>query len=284
MKILIWTPTYGDGPHPDFVASIEAQEHEHEVVWVVDDKQKHPPPNHANVLASYRRGRARALKGGFDAMLTAEHDMILPDHALQTLTDTMGDVVYGVYLFRWGTYVLNTFEYINDKNMGESLSLAPRKARAALKKGIVRVSGCGWGCTLLRRSALERIEFPEYWKENPAFDVAFAQQAVRAGLRLYANFNVLCGHMKDDELLVPFENPSDFEYNGAAVMLGGQLMPMYRSKTDRTIFKVRALQTMNYLQDGESVRLKKGGEYELPYHVASELLRAGYLEVVSGVP
>lgn len=280
MRILMWTPTYGGGLRAETVASIEAQKHTQELVWFVDHEQKYKAPDHRNVVLSYRRGQKRALAEGFDAMLTLEHDMVLPHHAVEELATTPGDVVYGVYLFRWGDYVLNTFEYINDKNIGESLSLWPDKAKAALKKGVVRVSGGGWGCTLVKRKALERIELPESWPENPAFDIAFAQQALRAKLRMNANFRVLCGHLKDNELLLPFGEDSAIDYNGAAVMLGGQLMPMYRRGSSHFL-RVRPVAKLNCLVDGSSMRLEKGKVYELPYHVASELVRAALVEAVN---
>lgn len=279
MRILMWTPTYGDGLRAETMASIESQKHTQDVEWFVDREQAHKPPNHANVLLSYRRGQQRALAEGFDALLTVEHDMVLPPNAVEELAKTPGDVVYGVYLFRWGDYVLNTFEYIGDKNIGESLSLWPDKAEKALKKGVIRVSGGGWGCTMIKRKALEKVELPEKWPENPAFDIAFAQIALRAKLRMNANFRVLCGHWKDNTLLLPFEDDSAIDYNGAAIMLGGQLMPMY--KRGRSHFmRVRPRNKLNCLVDGSSMRLSKGQVYELPYHVASELVRAALVEKV----
>lgn len=284
MRILIWTSTYGKGPDPRMRQSVETQVHTHQTEWVIDREQAYPPPDHRNVLSSYRRATLRALEG-YDALLIVEHDMILPSHAIRALANTPGDVGYGVYLFRWGGYVLNAFEYIGDRNIGESLSLHRDKARRAREQGLVRVSGAGWGCTLLRRSALEAIPFPEEHPENPCFDVAFAQRAVRAGLELWADFDVLCGHIKDDTVLWPFRDfmEKPITHNGAAIMMDGQLLPMYGFEIDgraTRMTEIRPFQTLHVQIERESWELLRDQVYVLDAMVAEDLARAGLVDIL----
>jgi len=47
------------------------------------------------------------LDQGFDALLTIEHDMVIPPDALLKLLDTKADVVYGLYVFRSQPKTLN---------------------------------------------------------------------------------------------------------------------------------------------------------------------------------
>lgn len=278
---------------PETVASMDAQRFEGVLDWVVSKDNPYPVPDHRNVLAQYRAGRERCIADGYDALLTVEHDMILPQNAVQELADTPGDVAFGVYLFRWGSFVLNTFEYIGERNIGESLSLHPKKARAAIKAGVVRVSGAGWGCTLLRRSALEAIEFPEEYPENPAYDIRFAQLAIRAGLEMNANFRVLCGHKQRaasvrntkrtdvarEEIIWPFVHDQRVQDSGYFMQIAGEHLPLYRDVGVQDV-GVIARQSVNVSVNGRSMKLIAGEGYLLPYDVAFDLARAAFVEVL----
>ena len=47
--------------------------------WVVSKDNPYPVPDHRNVLAQYRVARERCISEGYDALLTVEHDMVLPN-------------------------------------------------------------------------------------------------------------------------------------------------------------------------------------------------------------
>lgn len=283
MRLLLFTPTWEGGLAPETAASIARQEFSGELVRVVSTHNPYPVPDHRNVLAQYRLARQRVLEGGFDALLTVEHDMILPDGAAQALWDTAGDVIFGVYMFRLGSHVLNAFEYVGQRNIGESLSLHPRKAQAALKKGVVRVSGAGWGCTLIRRTVLEQIEFPGEYPENPAYDIRFAQLCVRADVTMMANFGVLCGHIQGERVLWPYSDDAVMaapaETQRFDVKVGGDPLTFIWRVGPEPV-RVRARQTLNVNVNGSSVHMESGQEYIVPSSVALDLCRAAYAEVV----
>ena len=163
MRVLAYTATWLEKGEPvmrpECRASVESQVFDGELVWEVGLENPWPYPTHKNVLAQYQHARLLALAGGYDALWTVEHDMVPPADALQKMSYTPAGVVYGVYLLRHGSWVLNAWEYVGERNLGESLTLYPGKVAAARKQGSVRVSGCGWGCTLIHRPVLERVEF-----------------------------------------------------------------------------------------------------------------------------
>ena len=259
MKVLAYTATFEEGGRlamrPECRASVESQVFDGEIVWEVGLHNPWPYATHKNVLAQYQRAREMALEGGFDALWTFEHDMTCGPDALQRLSYTPAQVVYGVYLLRHGSWVLNAWEYVNDRNLGESLSLYPGKVAAARARGAVRVSGCGWGCTLIHRPVLERFEFHDEGGENPAGDLAFAKDVLRAKVASVARFDVACDHFDEGLRLRPF---------GGAVS---------------DVVKVRAL--ANVVAPGDVV-MKRGGEYEVERKVVGDLVRAGYVEEVGG--
>ena len=255
MRLLVFTPTYGNAMRPECRASIEAQDFAGEWQWVIDDADPLPPPNHRNVLAKYQRARAMAMDGGYDALVTVEHDMVLPEYALTRLAATPGDVIYGTYVLRHGSNVLNLFKYTNGRNLGQSLSLHREDLAAMRRVGQGRVAGVGWGCTLIRRHVLEAIPLHDDQGQNPAGDLAFAAECNRAGLMSIGLLDVACWHIEGDVWLYPW------------------------GETMAAMVECLANQTINAMVDGQVVRLERGQWHKLPLATAQELQRAGYVKV-----
>jgi hypothetical protein len=256
MTILVFTPTIDDQLRPETGASIAAQKTDMPFVWEVSDHNPYPGEKAMNVVAQYQRGREMALAGGFDAMLTVEHDMVIPPDAIEKLYGTDAPVVYGVYTLRHGMKVLNTWQYQGDKNLGMSLSLYPAELRAYRKQGWGQVSGVGWGCTLIRREVLERL--PVRRGDGDAGDLAFATDCLHLGIRMIARFDVPCDHIEPDgNILRPYEH-------------GG------------TVSRVLALQDVVAPSGNGSLPMKKGRYYSLPDHIADELRRGGYVKITNG--
>lgn len=95
-SLLIFTPTYADGPRGETLASVSQQqttlEITHEVSWLDNPL---PGRRMENVIAQYQKAWKMALDGGYDALLTVEHDMVLPSNAVQKLWDTDAAVAMG---------------------------------------------------------------------------------------------------------------------------------------------------------------------------------------------
>lgn len=288
MRVLAVTPTYGDRMRPEMRASVEALDLDGiDLTWMVIDEQPWPAPDHRNVLHMYRKARRRALAGRYDVMWTIEHDMVLPPEAAQHLNATPGDVVYGVYIIRFGTEVLSAFTYLDDERMGDSLSLDRQALDEALQHTVVRVSGTGWGCTWIRREALKAIPFPEEHPENPPFDIAFSHLCLRKGLRMYANMRVQCGHIKGEETLWPADWARAVEYADQTWQIDGEQIRQYRLTAEAAqllgtvpskptgLVHLRAVQNVVAKVNGGSKRLRVGREYDVPAADADHLIRGG---------
>lgn len=257
MTILVFTATYGNGPDARTLASVAAQEnapgHDYHVNWLTN-----PIPGRAiaNVLAHYHQARRMCLDGGYEALLTVEDDMIIEPYALRTLYATDAGVAYGVYLLRHGAKCLNAFGYKDRRRMGATMSLRPEEAQAARARGWAKVSGVGWGCTLIRREVLERIAIRGEDAQD-AGDMAFAGDCLRAGVEQVARFDVLCGHIDGERVLWPFQN------------------------NDGLVGRVYALRDAPLGVQGNDVPLRRGRYYSFPLDVARALARAGYARVTN---
>lgn len=263
MKVLLFCPTYRkpDGNlalHEKTRQSIDALQHGgHEVTeWVsVDDT----PNKHDNVIAQYRKAWKRAKASGYDAILTVEHDMIVPPDALVKLAEVEADIVYGVYLFRESA-TLNALRRVATPCVDQPLSIFPDEMRRAMEAKIYPVSGCGFGCTLIRRSAFETLTLRK--PEGGHYpDMPLANDALKAGLTQMARFDVICGHIRTGgEVLWP-----TFDRD-ALILSPCTVMP--RQKFYGNV-------------NGQSVRFIPGEKKVIPLGAAREFARASLLEIVS---
>ena len=256
MKLLLYTPTYENGLRAECRESVLGQQTGHVWEWVLDSEDPFPAPDHRNVLVKYQRGRRMALDGGFDALVTVEHDMVLPPDALEKLASTtQAGVVYAPYVLRHGAAALNTWQYIGPQNLGMPLGLYPHELQRYREAGVGRICGCGWGCTLIWRNVLERVAFHDGGGTNPPGDIQFAMDCLRAGVVAFGRFDAPCGHFDDDgRLLMPYADAP----------------PMAR---------VEALEAVNVFIAGNSTRLVPGMRYTVTQREAWDLVRAGYVRV-----
>lgn len=266
--VMVFTPTWIQANglmaiRPETRASVKGQqldeERVSELVWEIGLHNPYPGENHRNVLAQYVRGRQTFLESNCDALLTFEHDMTMPARAVQALWQALeggAGVAYAPYLLRHGSWVLNTWEYIGDHALGESLSLYPETLASAREAGVVRVCGCGFGCTMMRREVVERFPFRDGGGNQFSPDIPFAYDALYAGVVSVGVMDVACDHFDGGLRLKPF---------------GGA--------TSDTI-EVEAMQAVWVLDGRQSRKLEVGERYQLGRTLASDLLRAGYVREV----
>ena len=157
---------------------------------------------------------ADTLNAGYDYVLMVDNDIELPRDALTNLMEHELDVCLGFYLNRYtrgeGRYtclfkqgpgwVMYTADELRDmRESGETL---------------VRVGAGGMGCALVKASVFEKLQFPWFeWTDlsriplkaddvygcRDAFnsggeDVNFCINASNAGIPIYADPRVACGH------------------------------------------------------------------------------------------
>jgi hypothetical protein len=260
-SVLIFTPTYAGGLRHETVASIVGQQTHHWLTYEIGRCNPYPGRDMRNVLAQYSYAREMCLRGPYDALLTVEHDMTLPPHAVRALCDTPAPVVYGTYMLRHGEPVLNAWQYIGTMGLGMSLGRDEYKAELGryTRDGIGRVSGCGFGCTLIRRSVLETVPFRQDGSDH-APDMPFALDCVRKEILQLARFDVRCGHI-DRGTTLEIESKS----NGDTVT-------------------VTCLQSVNVIAEGGGMSLIEGETYEMAPDKAKELESLGYVKIGGAAP
>jgi hypothetical protein len=274
-RLLIFTPTWidretgEDAILPEVEAAIKAQAGV-EFDWHVTTENPYPIGDHRNVLHQYQRAREYFLHGKWDALLTIEHDNLLPDAgAVHRMVETLSfdsaalrsgcDVVYAPYQLRHGNPVLSTWQYINDRNLGMTLSYYKSELQRARSAVVHRVCGVGMGCTLFRRTVLEAIEFGATTERNQSPDLDFARKALQHKFVSYGRFDVPVLHYSETgRWLHPWKD-------------GGCEM------------RYMALQTVNIMVDSNALPLTEGQIIDLDPNTANDFVRGGYLQPI-GIP
>lgn len=232
-----------------------------EVDLVIGRDNPYPDGRHINTLHQYRQARARALSGGYDALFTVEHDMIVPPDALCKLWETAAPVVYALYVLRHSMAAINAMHFTGGRNVGDSLSVNPRVREEADRRGWIECSGVGFGCTLIRRSALEQFEF-HATGDSYSPDFGFATDCVRAGVKQIARFDVVCGHIDSENNRVLWPGKGEMATVKVKILVG-----FVGSITGRG-----------------SIRFAPGEVAEIPDADAGDFIRAGFVELLNKPP
>lgn|SRR5574341_173539 len=267
MRLLIFTPTWvedgREAMRPECRASIEAQRIAAEWEWRIGTENPFPIGEHRNVLHQYQQAREMFLAGEGEMLLTIEHDHALPDpDAVQRMIEAMAatacSVVYAPYMLRHGRLMLSTWQWINHRNLGMSLSNYPRELQRARAAVIYKISGAGMGCTLFSRKVIEAIPFTPSGARNPCPDLGFAESALRAGYVSMGRFDAPVWHWADGRWLHPWTEA---------------VMKKYRSKV-----------TVNAVAAGRFVHLEAGHVVELSEEEAADLIKVGYTVTLESPP
>ena len=259
MSVLVYVPTYGDAMMPETLASIKAQDFG-DMTIEIGRHNPHGGDKSANLLAQQDRARTMTLENEHDALVFVEHDMRIPEHAIRTMHKTRAPVVYGIYLFRHKQFMLNAFRYDNDRNIGMSLMQYQMELEQAKAAKQWRVSGVGFGCTLIRREVLEQIPF-RLTPDDPYADMVFARDCLNNKVKQVARFDVPCLHYCED---------TNLWLDPGRHMLG-------------KLVKVKALQNVNVAPRGVLHKLEIGKEYELPGDFVIDYERAGFVQVIGNL-
>ena len=198
MRVMVAIPTFDGGIKPktfESVANIDRGEHD------VSFRS----------ISGYDCAKARTniademLERGFDAVLMVDSDVVVPHDAL-TLLDSWGEPVMLGYYAHHGSFApphgdgkTSICKPPSYHDQYTSAEIAEMRERGEFR---VPIRGGGMGCALIRREAFERTMFP--WFRFVVYpdrhgvlseDLFFCSQCREAGIDLYADARVGCGHM-----------------------------------------------------------------------------------------
>ncbi len=206
MRVLVFCPTYPRIPLVRNVTLQALMSLDYPAYELVFSREDIPDPDraqgHQNMYDKYTRARKMVLDGGYDALLTVEADIVVPQDGLAKLLEVDAQVAYGLYCSRKAHYG-NNWLVIQEPGsvLAPPASLDDGFRRAAWGN-VVESFGHGLGCTLIRREVFERVHF-RYPDPLVACDWYFAMDCQAEGIRQAHHCGVICGHVHGNEILWP---------------------------------------------------------------------------------
>lgn len=197
-KVLIAVPTF-ETIYPDTFKSIYGLDRADQ--WCVFDFVR------GYDCATARNNIALQAKAECaDYVLMVDSDVVLPGDALKNLLEEPKDVVLGWYAHRtYGNYDGRS----SICKLGEPLNYSWQASCKELRElanncvSRIQVHGGGMGCALIKTDVFDRIEYPffdwvNYADDNRGMlseDLFFCERLGHAGIPIYADTRVSCGHM-----------------------------------------------------------------------------------------
>jgi hypothetical protein len=262
-RVLVFIATYRH--HPETLYSVNALQHEATLdIFMSRDNPYKGAEQNKNILHQYQK--AQALAAGYDWVLTVEDDMILPADALVRLQNTAGltraQVVFGVYHFRRHSLMGN----ITHPKTGVSIDHKDwirnfKEARA------IPCGGLGWGCTLIDAQLFAATKLRTANMSYTDSDTCFAEDMRKAGVVMYADFGVRCGHIRPDGAIL---------YPGAE-----QTKPRIVGELKRWEVEIEAIDTFGgRTLDNVMFVVRRGERAMLDSELAYTLQTAGQLKII----
>lgn len=206
MKILIAVPTF-ETIYPDTFKSIydlDVSGHEAHFEYV----------RGYDCATARNRIAQLAIDTNSDYVLMVDNDVVLPHDAITNLLDDAKDVCLGYYahrdtdnIYRGKTCICKLFDsngttYFNYPLESEYTASELRELMESGKHK-VRIHGGGMGCAFIRTSVFVRTPYPWYDWVNYADsnrgmlseDLYFCEVCRKAGIPIYTDTRVKCGHM-----------------------------------------------------------------------------------------
>ena len=188
-RILIAVPTF-ENILPDTFKSIYNLEKTEDMLTDFDFIRGYHCARARNIIAD------KAINNNYDYVLMVDSDVILPSYTLLKMLDNPKPVCLGCYPRKnTSTGVFEIFktgqqDFVDTYSYGEITSLS----------GKIEIKGGGFGCAMIDVNIFNNLPHPffkyvEY--ENGAClseDCYFCSNAAKAGYKIYADTDVICGH------------------------------------------------------------------------------------------
>jgi len=209
MKILICTPIKRANErvfyYPRAMQSIHGLRWRYQLDYHMPSGGDTSERGDVNVGRKYYDAQQITLKHGYDAMLCAESDMIIPPDALEKLAALDTDIAYGLYCWRKTRHQWNAYPKVEFLE-GQSISANPEVARDCFGK-VIPVQGIGQGCTLIHRRVLEAFDLRTTARRG--CDHCMATDAQEFGFRQLCDLSVICGHIDGNQIIWPDASTPD---------------------------------------------------------------------------
>jgi hypothetical protein len=149
-----------------------------------------------NLCHKLNDARRQFLAGPWDAMLTVESDIVVPPNALELMAGVGAQVVYGLFVLRFGSREWNVALEMNPETRTLTLLSENMNEARTYWQSVMPCVGHGQGICLIHRAVLEEVAFRTPRPLEHAQDWYFSQDCQALGISQAADLRVVCGHIE----------------------------------------------------------------------------------------
>ena len=160
---------------------------------------------------------AEWVVNGYDYLFSVDSDISFKSDTLKKMLEHNVDMVAGLYIQRIpGTHQIELYKH-NDRGGFTNIRYEEIK-----NKGLVKIGGCGLGCTLIKGNVIRDIDYPHFVYHSAidhahtiSEDIDFCRKVNEKGFEIYADTSIKCTHKGAADYVIdetiPEQLTSDFE-------------------------------------------------------------------------
>lgn len=219
-KVLVFTPTYEgkDYIFKEFYNALVSIDYPNYDFMIIDNSKDmsyvnklrregyqhiHHVPRGENsrqaLCNAQNYARERALREGYDYVLSIESDLIVTPDVINRLMSYNVPVVGGLYFIGIEIKIPCVFFVTQKGIMRGTRLISLSEAEKFINTGLQKVHGCGLGCALIKREVLERFTF---WHDerfaDKHSDVYLYMELENAGIPVFCDTNYIVRHEPSD--------------------------------------------------------------------------------------
>lgn len=152
-----------------------------------------------NLVESQRSIRKVFLENDFTHLFLVECDVFPPKDAIEWLLACNADVAafpYAIFSGKDTMYV----SHVNDPLFPGSARATTLAESCSMYGGLMEVTACGLGCTLIRREVLEQVDFRYTPFRQIYSDSVFYEDLHALGIKSYCLTTHICEHRRNDTI------------------------------------------------------------------------------------
>lgn len=134
------------------------------------------------------------LNQGADYIAFLDADMTFPPDVIHRLYSASKDIIGVLYKGRLKPHPYNIFYWNESKTQVEQVKKNWKVPQAPL----IEVDGVGTGVMLIRRKVFNNLSMPWFfYGDNRSEDILFCETARKAGIKIFVDTSLKCGHIGD---------------------------------------------------------------------------------------
>lgn len=141
---------------------------------------------------------------GYDYLFSIDSDISFESDTLMKMLNHNVDIISGLYIQRIpGTHQIEIYKH-NERGGYTNIRYEEIK-----DKGLVKIAGCGMGCTLIKAEVMKEIEYPQFVYHSAidhahtiSEDIDFCRKVNEKGFQIYTDTSIKCTHRGSSDYVI----------------------------------------------------------------------------------